>query len=1012
MGYNWQKTGTGGKIGTSNLPDTVPLPSRDSREMHMRSSPLRLLFALAIMLAALSASATAQQTRVVRGHVTDAETGAPVAAAQLSVVGTSLGASSGADGAFVISGVTDGSHELLVKRIGYAPASLRVEVGATMKEVAIALQSAPSSLERVVVTGNATATTVRALGTSVATVGASEIGEARSVTVDQALQGKVAGAQITQNSGSPGGGGLSVRLRGTGSIISGSEPLYIVDGVIVDNSSDQLINFGARSNVQNRLADLDPNDIERIEIVRGAAAAALYGSRANNGVVQIFTKRGHVGASTVTVNTRYTGEHLAKRLSFNMAPLDAAGNPVTRYDYQSDIFRPGSLKETHVSAEGGSDKTTYYIGGSYSGEDGIIKASSALRKSGRVNLTQTLSPQLKLNVGANYITSDTEFEPNGESGQGVITALLFTPSTFSFYPVNGIYPQAPTGSAFANPLAVIDLWKAPQSVHRFVGSANAVFTPLPNLLMQYTLGYDGYQMEADQFIPRNTIASEPTGYTTAVLRDSRIVNNDGVGTLTTHPVGGVELGTSLGFNYTTQFIGTTVATARDLLATGELVSAGAVPAAGQSRFDLVTLGFYGQQTFAWRDKLYLNGALRRDASSTFGTSDRWQWYPKLSASYVISDEPWFSRSAIGRSFSSLRLRSALGFAGNQPSVANAYASLDSYVKVVNNDRVGVVNSLALGNDALKPERQREVEFGADMGFFKERLNFEATVYSKKVTDALLSRPLATSSGYTTILDNIGEISNRGFELLMRSTNIDRPALHWGSTITYSRNRNRIDKLIGAPFTLGYANRVEQGQPLGYFYAELPLKNAAGTDSISAAGLIVRNPTPTSGKVGDPNPKWLGSLLNELDVGRNLHFRVLLDGSFGGNVLNFSKRTMDTFGTSAEVANELLPVGDPNRVAPGYARSKRFFYGEYTEDGTYVKLREISATVNLMPSLARAVRAQNVALTLSGRNLHTWTKYSGFDPEMNLFGQLTVERGNDFGTYPIPRMWSVGLQASF
>ncbi|HMA19650.1 MAG TPA: hypothetical protein VKO87_02540, partial [Gemmatimonadaceae bacterium] len=570
----------------------------------------------------------------------------------------------------------------------------------------------------------------------------------------------------------------------------------------------------------------------------------------------------------------------------------------------------------------------------------------------------------------------------------------------------------PTGSGFSNPLAVIDLWKAPQKVNRFIGSANAVYTPTSNLLMQYTLGFDGYQMEADQFIPRNTIASEPTGYTTAVIRDSRIVNNDAVATLTTHPSGILELGTSLGMNYTTQFISTTSATSRDLLATGELVSAGAVPAAGQSRYNLVTLGFYGQQTLAWRDRLYLNGALRRDASSTFGANDRWQWYPKLSASYVISEEPWFKTSAIGRPFSSLRLRSALGYAGNQPSIANAYASFDSYVKVVNNDRVGVVNSLALGNDKLRPERQREMEFGADMGFLDERLHLEGTVYSKKVTDALLSRPLPTSSGYTSVLDNIGEISNKGFELLVRTRNVERPAFTWGSTITYSRNRNRVDKLLGAPFTLGYANRVEQGQPLGYFYAELPLKNAAGGDSLDANGLIIRNSPTKSGKVGDPNPRWLGSLLNEFDVGAKMHFRVLLDGSFGGDVLNFTKRTMDTFGTSADVARELLPAGDPNRVAPGYARSKRFFYGEYTEDGSYVKLREISATVDLMPSLAQAVRAQNIALTISGRNLHTWTKYTGFDPEMNLFGQLTVERGNDFGTYPIPRMWSVGIQASY
>ena len=977
----------------------------------IRVIPYALFIAFAVLIPSL---AGAQATSTVRGRTIDSRTGTAIPAAQVSVEGTGLGASTDAAGAFTIAGVPDGSRTLIARRIGYAPQRKQITVGAGMTDVTFSLEVTANTLEQVVVTGTATPTTVRALGTSIASVDNSQIAEARSVTVDQALQGKIAGAQITQNSGSPGGGGLSVRLRGTGSIISGSEPLYIVDGVIVDNSSDQLIDFGARSNVQNRLADLDPNDIDRIEIVRGAAAAALYGSRANNGVVQIFTKRGVAGAPRITFGTRYTSEHLAKRLALNLAPLDAAGKPVTRYDYQDEIFRTGSLKEMNISAEGGSDRTTYYAGASYSGEDGIIKASSAIRRSARVNLSQKVFNPLKLNIGANYVRSEAEFEPNGESGTGVITALLFTPTTFSFFPVNGVYPQAPTGAGFANPLAVIDTWKAPQTTDRFIGNISTVYTPSPKLIAQYTLGYDGYQLEADQLIPRGTIASEPTGRSIAIIRNSRIVNNDGVATYTTKPSDDLEFGSSVGFNYTTQFISTTSATARDLLPTGELVSAGAIPTAGQSRFDLVTLGFYGQQTMAWRDRLYLTGALRRDASSTFGTGDRWQWYPKLSASYVISDEPWFNGSAIGRGFNSLRLRGALGYAGNQPSIANAYASLDTYVKRVNNDHVGVVNSLVLGNDALRPERQREYEFGADMGFWDDRINLEATAYSKKVTDALLSRPLPTSSGYTTKLDNIGEISNKGFELLARTRNIDRANLRWTSTVTYSRNRNKLDKLIGAPFTLGYANRVEQGQPIGYFYSELPEKNSAGGDSIGADGLIVRSPVATrvSGKVGDPNPKWLGSFLNEIQIGKRIQLRALLDGSFGGDVLNFTKRTLDTFGTSAEAALEFLPVGDPNRVAPGYARSKRFFYGYYAEDGTYVKLREVSVTFDLAPNLARVVKAAGLAVTFSGRNLHTWTDYTGFDPEMNLFGQLTVERGNDFGTYPIPRQYSIGLRATY
>lgn len=966
------------------------------------------------LLASLAVPITAYAQGSLHGRVTDANTGTPLSSAQVTVAGTRLGGITDESGTYTITGISTGPHSITIRRIGYAPATRPVTIGeGATGTLDVALAPASTSLERVVVTGTATPTTVRALGTSVASVGPAEIAQSRAQSVDQALQGKVAGAQITQNSGAPGGGGISVRLRGTSSLISGSEPLYIVDGVIVDNSSDQLVDLGSRSNVQNRLADIAPEDIERIEIIRGAAAAALYGSRANNGVVQIFTKHGRVARNRTTVQTRFGTEQVAKKLAFNMAPVDANGNPVQRFDYQNDIFHTGNNSETYLSFDGGTQATQYYVGGSYTHENGTIVASSSMRRSGRANLTQQITPKLNLNVGANYVSTHNEFEPNGEQTTGVITALLFTPTNFSFFPVNGVYPLAPTGSSFANPLQVIAQWKAPQDVHRFLGSATANYAPLQNLTARYTLGYDGYSMEADQYISPNSLGGTlVNGQAFASIRASRIVNQDGATTLTTNPWESVQLGSSLGFNVTQQFISTTVASSTNLLPTGQLVSEGSTPSAGQSRYDLRTLGFYAQQTAAFADRLYLTAALRRDASSTFGKSERWQNYPKFSASYVLSDEPAFRNSLLSRPFSSLRLRAAVGYAGNQPSIANAYSQFDNYVRAISGTRIGTVNSTTLGNPSLRPERQRETEFGADMGFLDQRVNVEATVYNKRVTDALLFRPLATSTGYSGQFDNIGDISNKGVELLLRTTNIDRPSFNWQSTVTYSHNKNRVDRLVVAPFTAGYANRVQQGLPVGVFYAEIPLRNAAGRDSIDASGLIARDPARTMAVVGDPNPTWLGSFLNEFTVASNFHFRALLDGSFGNDVLNFTRRTMDTFGTSAETARELLPAGDPNKLPTGFLRSKRFYFGKYVEDGSYVKLREISVSYNLPSAFAQSMRASSAQLTLSGRNLHTWTSYSGYDPEMNLFGQLTVERGNDFGTYPIPRIYSVGINATF
>lgn len=975
----------------------------------------RLIRAFTLATCTCLPVAALAQTGSIRGRVTDATNGAPLAGAAITVAGTQRGAVSGSDGTYLIGAVPAGRVSLLARRIGYALE--RRDVSVAVGETAVAdfvLRPTVASLEQIVVTGTASPTPIRALGTSIAAIDGAAIADSRAQTVDAALQGKIAGAQITQNSGNPGGGGVSVRLRGTGSIISGAEPLYILDGVIVDNNSDQLIDLGARANVQNRLADIDPNDIDRIEVVRGAAAAALYGSRANNGVVQIFTKRGRIGGPRLTAETRYTTERLPKRLELNMSPVNAMGQPVTRYDYQDEIFQTGNRRETYLSFSGGRATTTYYVAGSYSDEEGIIRASGSQRRSARVNLSQQLLRDLHVNVGANVVNTTNRFEPNGEQTTGVITAILFTPTTFSFFPVAGVYPAAPTGSSFANPLEVIDRFKNPQDVRRTLASANFVYTPLANLTGNFTIGYDTYRHEVDQLIPRGSLGSEPTGYTAAILRDSRILNNDGVATFTTRWGTTWDLATSGGFNYTKQFISTTTAVARDLLPTGELVSAGAVPAAGQSRFDLVTLGFYGQQSVAWRDRLYIIGALRRDASSTFGEDERWQLYPKLSVSYVLSDESWFATSPFGRVFNSLRLRSALGYAGNQPSIANAYARFDTYVKTVNDNRVGVVASTTLGNEELKPERQREIEAGADLGFLGGRLGVEGTWYDKRVSDALLFRPLPTATGYISQFDNIGEISNKGIELLVRSTNLSSPRVTWATTATYSRNRNRVEKLVVAPFTLGYANRVAEGEPVGFFFAELPQKAASGEDSLTAAGLIVRSPVATrvSAKVGDPNPDWLGSLLNEVTLGRNFRFRMLLDGTFGNDILNFTRRTMETFGTSKDVERELLPAGDPNRLPPGYLNSKRFYFGKFLEDGSFVKLRELSATYTFPAAFVERLRVGTLDLTVAGRNLKTWTDYSGYDPELNLFGTRTVERGNDFATYPIPRTITLGLRATF
>src|SRR5687768_12331993 len=370
---------------------------------------------LAIALATPFVLAAQQATGTVSGRITDSSIGRGLPDVQVTVTGTRIGAITGPNGEYTLVGVPTGNRTISVRRIGYQPTTHVVTVVAGETATAdVALNVSAVNLSEVVVTGTGTATEKRKVGTNIATVDSALISRAQAVTVDQAMQGKIPGAQITQNSGSPGGGGISVRLRGVNSFISGSDPLYIVDGVIVDNQSGQLADLGIRSNPQNRLADLNPSDIEHIEIIRGAAAAALYGSRANNGVVQIFTKRGSLGKPHFTATTRWATSELREQQPFNFYPFDVNGLPIARFNYQNDIFHRAPSWEQNLTVEGGSDQTRYFISGNFANEDGIMRSTSSRRSGARINLQQQLSPKLVANVTSNYITTNNQLQAFGE----------------------------------------------------------------------------------------------------------------------------------------------------------------------------------------------------------------------------------------------------------------------------------------------------------------------------------------------------------------------------------------------------------------------------------------------------------------------------------------------------------------------------------------------------------------------------------------------------------------------
>ena len=959
-----------------------------------------------LALATAPSAAHSQQGYTLTGVVREAATGAPIQGAQVSIEGRGLGTLAGPDGRFTITAsLPAGTYTVSASFIGRETVTREVTLGAD-RVVALGellLRETALELEEIVVTGTASPTSRRALGTNVATVDARTINEAPVTTIDQALQGRVAGATIVSNTGTP-GGGVSVRLRGTSSITGGAEPLYIVDGVIIDNNGDQQINVGYRSNPSNRLADLDPDDIERIEILKGAAAAALYGSRANNGVVQIFTKRGQLGAPTITAGGRFQVNSLENSLPFALTPVDTEGNPVQRFDHQDLLFRDGFSQDYNVSVSGGVEGTRYFLSANWVDQEGIMIGSGHEKLNLRMNLDQALGDRVELSLGANFIDSQTDLVINGEQGTGgLLTAIAFTPTTVDLTerdPETGDF--ANDAFVFANPLSVVEDWNTDQGVTRFVGSLQVRAQLAPGLSAEYRLGYDNVDMETDLFIPRGATGA-PTGSAQSANRRSSLLNNDIVANYEWLLGERVVMTTSAGMNHTNERVQNLNLGATDLVPVTENVR-GAVDSGIEGTVEATTLGFFAQQQVGINDRLFFSGGVRWDASSTFGEDERWQLYPKLSGSWVMSEESFFEDLPFGDVVSEFRLRAALGFAGNQPSLGSAYARFDTYVPANNVGRLGLVPSPAAGNPDLKPERQREWEAGVDLALWDQRLGISFTYYDQSIDDLLLSRPFAPSTGFASVLQNVGAMSNWGQEIELRGVLLETESFGWGAHFIYSRNNNNVDRLDVDPFGAGYTNWVQEGQPIGVHRMPAYERDENGNIVEDEVGPVQAAERQI---VGNPWPAYTMSLANDFRLGSHFTASVLIDGQFGHELWNQTQRIMDIF-QAGPLYDRLLR----GEVSPEYRTRVQGIWESYLEDASFVKIRSVTLRYDAGDSVANRLGASSLQLELQGHNLLTFTDYSGLDPEVNMFGLNTVARGTDFGVFPNARTISLGIRLQY
>jgi len=983
----------------------------------VRPSLLIALFSLVLLGTAYAQSGP----YLIKGTVKDARTGEALPGVSIKIENSTIGGATDGNGNFQFSAkLGAGKYQLGFSFLGYSPKNQVLILG---DEKTITINTTINEdlvrLNEVVVTGNSVATSRKTLGNAISTVSSKDLANSNATSIDQALAGKVAGAQISQNSGNP-AGGISIRLRGSSTIVGGGDPLYIVDGVIVNNNSAELLDLGGYA--QNRLVDINPNDIDRIEIIKGAAAAAIYGSRASNGVVQIFTKKGKEGKPVINASTNFKVSEVRKTLDVNTYPFrfnnttatDLTQTAVQRYDYQDDIFRTAYGSENNVSVSGGSNGTQYYVSGNYLFNQGIIDNSDFSRGGAKVRVDQTITNWLKVSAGANYVISSSHEIPNGglNEAYGALTGFIFANNYINPNPVNGVYPStSPVAVPRTNPLEAINRFDFQQRTSRFIGNFQATATPVKGLTINYTLGYDNATQIGTGYIPvGNTTPTYNTGYSKRADRTTFMVNNDITASYQTKITDWLESTSGIGATAQNEKVYQTGLTATQLGLVGQTVNNGVVIGT-EARSTINVMGAYLQQTFGLWDKLYLTAALRNDVSSVFGRDNRSQFYKKFSGSYVLSNEKFWQESKIKNVISSLKIRASYGESGNLTALG-AFDQYTNYLPANSGGLPSVYSSTLLGNSSIKPERQEEFEVGTDISFFNERLGLEFSYYRKNVSDLLNLVNLTPSTGFSSEYLNIGTMTNRGLEIMLRGVPVLTDKVKWNVVAIYSRNKNVVDNIPGG--VLSFAGGFSQvaavnGYPIGAFYSTYFARNADGS-IVTVNGL----PQPARGAngsnlrkvIGDPNPDWTGSLINEVSIGKHFSFRAQVDASIGADVFNFTRRVgdRDLYGGLKGYEAELR-----GEVPKGTSAALFSIFENWIEDGSYVKLREVSASYDFKPKF---LKNGSMKFSVAGRNLFSIDNYSGYDPEINSAGQSTAVRGFDFVEVPIPRQIIVGLSMTF
>ena len=989
---------------------------------------------------ALGAQQQEAGTGIVSGRIVEASSQRPLADVQVRIIGTQRGALTNDQGDYRIPNVTPGTVQIRAQRIGFAPVtqSINVTAGGSVTSNFV-LSATAIQIDEVVITATGESQRKRESGNTIATITPSQEKLATTSNIADVLQASAPGVYISSPGGTQ-GSASRIRVRGASSISLSNEPLLIVDGVRASNEINGTGSIGVGGQTSSRLNDINPDDIEAIEVIKGPAAAALYGTAGANGVIQVRTKRGRSGKAKWTFfaeggNQKDVQTYPANFTQIGTTPAGArtVGCTIDAQSRNACVAKPDSLVSHNplekynpyitgktgsigLSVSGGGDVASYFVSADMDDDNGVVDPNKFRRWSTRMNLTSQFRDNISAQLSTAYVGSRLSFPQNDNNTLGILGGGLL-----------GSAFDDPVGHGFILGQTVQELYAIDvrENVERFIGSAPVVWQVNKWLTANATAGVDFFDRRNRQTIPPNKVRFG------ALPEGQRNANNAGIWNYTANSsltgvfdiTPTIRSTTTGGVQYTREYVERVSAQGAKLLGgTGSLQGASARFVVGEQNTDNRTYGGLVSQQFAWRDRLFFTGALRTDRNSAFGKDFGFVTYPAASLSYVISDEDFFPETKF---LNSLRLRTAYGESGKQPNFRDAITFFNTQtVTIANVDQPGITVG-GTGNTDLKPEVSQELEGGFEASFLNSRAGLEVTYYQKKSQDLLIARPLPPSLGVsTTQFANLGESENKGWEVMLRGQILDLPKAKFDVTATYAGNKTKLTD-IGRlptgepipPIVLGIQRHVQDFALGGYWDESITFSdknndgiitrvNCPGQTQI-AGGPECEMEIGALSYLGQPLPTREISLSPRLQLFDWLQFSALIDHKGGYKVFNNTARFRCNFG-NCQAAYDRNAALEDQAAHLGQAMGTDALY---VEDGDYTKLREVAATFTLPRVWANRMRSESVTLTIAGRNLATWTDYKGFDPEVN---SQTAGNFNtsDFLTQPPLRMWSARMSIGF